>query len=29
VPQAGQNAAELTPNTFSIGAYHYKRTGTH
>ena len=29
VPQAGQNAAELTPNTFSVGAYHYKRTGTH
>lgn len=29
LPQTGQNAAELTPNTFSIGAYHYRRTGTH
>jgi hypothetical protein len=29
LPQEGQNAADLTPNTLSIGAYHYRRTGTH
>jgi hypothetical protein len=29
VAQAGPNAAELTPNSFAIGAYRYKRIGTH
>lgn len=29
MPAEGQNAAALSPNTFSIRAYHYKRTGTH